>query len=113
MCGPRHFGFVVGERENTKILFNSSPSPIVIEKIFGPNTATMTDEGGDTDSFKSVPAPGDLAYKTETLRRGNEDMRRRISELRDTLQLERARVRGAHVDKVVAVKRQRDLDEVI
>lgn len=73
----------------------------------------MTDDGGDTDSLKSAPAPGELAYKTETLRRGNEDMRKRISELREHLQQERARVHGAQVDKVVAVKRQRDLDEVI
>ncbi len=56
--------------------------------------------------------PGDITYKTETLRRGNDDMRKRIAELRDTLQMERARVRDAHVDKVTSLKKQRDMDEV-
>ena len=56
--------------------------------------------------------PGDILYKTETLRRGNEDMRRRIAELRDTLQSERARLRDAHVDKVHSLKKQLDLSEV-
>lgn len=72
----------------------------------------MDDSESIPDSAKGRIDPGDAAYKTETLRRGNEDMRRRISELRDTLQLERARLRDAHVEKVVSVKRQRDVDEV-
>lgn len=71
----------------------------------------MDDSESVHDSVSSRVDPGDAAYKTETLRRGNEDMRRRISELRDTLQLERARLRDAHVEKVVSVKRQRDISE--
>ena len=70
------------------------------------------ENGPDGGSSRGPFDPSDLTYKTETLRRGNEDMRRRIAELRDTLQLERARLRDAHVDKVHSLKRQRDMSEV-